>query len=144
MTSPVVHHRRLKVIEFSLDLDGTPIQFECQLSNWELDPGEQDGDRRYTFCPDGEFEEETDAEPSLSLTFFADWREDGISDFLWSNRGQVADALITHHPDTAAETVMFAGKVRLKAPPVGGEARTTEEQEVTLLVTELGYSRPTP
>lgn len=137
-----VHQRRLKVIEFSLDLGDSPIQFECQLSQWELNSGEQDGDRRFTFCPDGEFEEDTDPEPTLSLTFFADWRAEGISDFLWLNRGQTATANIVHHPDTTDETVQFEGQVRLKAPPVGGEARATEEQEVELIVTNLVYSRP--
>lgn len=143
MSAVAVHHRRLKRIEFSFALDDeAPAQFECQINTWELDPGEQDGDRRYTFCPDGEFEEETDSEPQLTLGFFADWRSEGISDFLWTNRGKVADVEIVHHPDTPEETVTFAGKVRLKAPPVGGDARTTEEQEITLMVTELSYVRP--
>jgi hypothetical protein len=88
-----------------------------------------------------DFEEETDAEPTLAVTFFADWREDGISDFLWTNRGQVATVSITHHAGLVGEEVQFTGKVRLKAPPVGGEARTTEEQEVTFVVTELDYVR---
>lgn len=137
MTQP--HHRRHKHILFALNT----TNFECQLSAWELDPGEQDGDRRWTFCgPDGaDFEEETDAEPTLSVTFFGDWRTSGISDFLWSNRGQVADVSITHHAGVVGEEVQFTGKVRLKAPPVGGEARTTEEQEVAFMVTELSYVR---
>jgi hypothetical protein len=132
-----VHQRRLKVVQLAVGGN----QFECQIRNWTLDPGEQDGERQYTFCPEGEFVEETDPEPELTLEFFADWRVNGMSDYLWQNRGQEAACTIVHHPDTPAETVQFSGTVRLKAPPVGGEARTTEIQEVTLLVTNLQYTR---
>lgn len=132
-----VWQRRLKVIQFTLNA----INFECQIRNWTLDPGEQDGERQFTFCPDGEFIEETDPEPELTIEYFADWRSGGLSDFLWQNRGQEAAVNIVHHPDLPAETVQFSGTVRLKAPPVGGEARETEIQEVSLLVTNLIFAR---
>jgi hypothetical protein len=132
-----VHQRRLKVALIAVG----GSNFECQIKNWSLDPGEQDGDRQYTFCPDGEFVEETDPEPTLELEFFADWRSNGISDYLWEHRGEEADVSITNHPDLPAETTLFSGTVRLKAPPVGGEARSTEMQTVTLLVTNLNYAR---
>jgi hypothetical protein len=41
--------KRLKVI--TLTIGG--ISVECQLSSWTLDPGVQDGDHIYTYCPDG-------------------------------------------------------------------------------------------
>lgn len=131
------HNRRLKEIQFTLNT----INFECQLTTWELDPGEQDGDRRFTFCVDGEFIEETDPEPELTIGYFADFRSGGLSDFLWQNRGQEAAFNIVHHLNTPLETVQLSGTVRLKAPATGGEARETEEQEVTLLVTNLTYVR---
>lgn len=132
-----VWQRRLKLIQLSLN----GINFECQIRNWTLDPGEQDGERQFTFCPEGEFIEETDPEPELTIEYFADWRSGGLSDFLWQNRGQEASVNIVHHPDQPAETVQFSGTIRLKAPPTGGEARETEVQEVTMLVTNLDFVR---
>jgi hypothetical protein len=132
-----VHNRRLKLVQLSVGGN----QFECQVRSWTLESGEQDGERQFTFCPEGEFVEETDPEPSLELEFFGDWRSGGISDYLWANRGQEAACTIVHHPGTVGETVQFSGTVRLKAPPVGGEARTTEIQTVTLMVTNLEYVR---
>lgn len=125
-----VHQRRLKLITFQLNA----TSFECQLRNWNLDPGIPDGDRQYTFCPDGAFIEETDPEGTLELEFFSDWQLNGISDFLWTNSGQEATFTIDHHPDIAAEHVQWSGKVLLKAPPVGGEVRTTEMTSITLQV----------
>lgn len=124
------HNRRLKLIEFSID--GT--QFECQVKSWKLDPGFEDGDRMYAFCPDGTFVEETDPDPTLDLVFFADWRSTGVSRYLTKNTGQEADFVLDHHPDVPAEHVTWTGVVMLKAPPVGGEARETELTEITLQV----------
>lgn len=130
-----VHHRKLKKIEFELDEEN----YECQISEWELDPDDTDGDRIHTFCEGGEDVEEDEAEPTLSITFYADWREDGISRYLWKNRGKNADVKITHHPDRDEEKVEFKGEVRIKAPPVGGEARETETQEVEMMVLNLKF-----
>jgi hypothetical protein len=125
-----VHQRRLKLINFTLG--GT--SFECQVSSWKLDPGTKDGDRQYTFCPDGTFVEETDDEPTLELKFFSDWRSGGISDFLWSNPNVEADFVLDHHPDIVGEHERFTGKVLIKPAPVGGDARDTEVTEITLQV----------
>jgi hypothetical protein len=122
------HSRRLKLIEFTID--GT--SFECQVQSWKLDPGIDDGDRMYSFCPDGAFIEETDPEPTLELKFFADWRSAGISRFLWDHSGEEAAFVLDHHPDIPAEHVTWSGDLVVKAPPVGGEARETEFTEVTL------------
>lgn len=128
-----VHNRRLKLIQFTLD--GTA--FECQLNSWTLDPGEDDGDRMYTFCPEGEFTEETDTDPTLDLKFFSDWRSNGISDYLWTHRNEVVEFVLDHHPEIPGEHVRWTGTVRIKAPAVGGDARTTEVSEVTLQVQTL-------
>jgi hypothetical protein len=122
------HNRRLKVVTFTLDA----VSFECQLKSWKIDPGVDDGDRMYTFCVDGEFTEDTDPDPTLELSFFSDWRANGISDYLWDNDGEVVTFVLDHHPDIAAEHVQFTGSVKIKAPPVGGEARETEVTEITL------------
>lgn len=132
------HNRRHKQIEFEI---GVGNRFECQISNWTLDPGEQDGDYMFTLCPDGEFTEETDPQATLAITYFADWRSGGLSDYLWANRGTVAAVRIRQHPQLVGETVQFAGSLRLKAPPTGGEARSTETQEVTFQVTAVTYAR---
>lgn len=128
----MVHQRRLKVINFTIGA----IAFECQLQTWTMNPGVQDGDRRYTYCSSGanSFVEETDDEPTLELTFFSDWRSNGISDFLWSNANTEAAFVLDHHPDIVGEHVRWSGTVLLKPPPVGGDARTTEVSEVTLQI----------
>lgn len=125
-----VHNRRLKLIEF--DIAG--VGFECQLKNWNLDPGIDDGDRQYTYCPDGSFIEETDPEATLELEFFSDWRSGGISDYLWANSGTDAAFVLDHHPNIVGEHVRWTGSVKLKASPVGGEARSTEMTEITLQI----------
>lgn len=128
-----VHQRRLKSVTFTANA----VDFECQLTSWNLDPGIKDGDRVYTFCTDATnnvFIEETDDEPSLDLKFVADWRLAGISDFLWANNGQTLPFVLDHHPDIVGEHVRFAGQVFIKAAPVGGDARVTEMTEVTLQI----------
>lgn len=137
MTAP--HNRRLKLLELAIG----DINFECQLSSWTMDPGLDDGDRQYTYCPDGQFSEEVDPDYTLDLTFFSDWRENGISDFLTAHSGETATFVLDHHPDIALEHVQWSGSLVVKAPPVGGDARTTETTEITLQI--LGtpdYTRP--
>lgn len=125
------HHRKLKLIEFAL---GTPpVQFECQLSSWQVVNNTEDGDKRYTFCPDGEYREETDPDYALQLTFDSDWKLNGISDFLQEHDGEESAFTLSHHPDIPEENVTWTGVCVIKAPNVGGDARTTEQQEVTLL-----------
>lgn len=125
-----VHHRKLKQIQFSIGA----VSYECQVQTWNLDPGVGEGERMYSQCPQGEFIEEPTPEGTLELTFYADWRSDGISDFLMSNSGTSASFTLDHHPDIPDEHVQWNGQVRIAAPPVGGEARTTEMTEVTLQI----------
>lgn len=142
-----VNHSKIKQIGFSLDADGaagpgTAMQFECQISNWTLTPPQEDGERHYTLCPDGEFVEDVEPVWSLELTFFSDWIVDGISDFLATNAGKVADFVLDHHPDVPTAHVTWTGQVKLKCPPIGGEARSTETQTVTMTcIGEPAYAR---
>lgn len=128
-------HNKLKLIEFSLTPSGesgTPIQFECQVSSWEMQNNTDDPEQQYTFCPDGSFYETQDDAYALSLTFFSDWQEDGISDFLWQNDGTTLDFTLDHMPDVATQHVQWTGTCQIKAPNAGGDARATESQEVVL------------
>lgn len=134
-----LHNRKLKVITF--DLGGT--EFQCQLSTWQMVNNTPNGEKLYTYCPDGEAEEETDADWQLELTFFSDWRSGGISDYLTLNDGQVVAFQLDHHEQIIGEHVRWNGQVTLKAPNVGGDVRTTETTQTTLRC--LGkpvYSRP--
>lgn len=133
-----LHNRKLKVIV--LTIGGNT--YECQISNWELQNNTEDPQKLNTFCPDGEAFEETDPDWALSLTFFSDWRVNGISDYLMSNNGALADFEIVHHPGQAGEEVQFGGQLRIKAPNIGGEVKTTETQSIVLpMIGEPDYSR---
>ena len=101
-------------------------RFECQVNKWNIANNTEDGEKFYVFCPDGEFREEAEPDYALELTFFADWRSDGVSDFLTANDQQTVAFQLDHHPDIVGEHVRWAGSVKLKAPNVGGDARTTE------------------
>lgn len=126
-----VHNRKVKIITFSLD----GIQYECQVQTWNIANNTEDGERYYAQCPDGEFREDAEPDYALELTFFADYRSDGISDYLWANDLALVDFVLDHHPDIPAEHVRWTGQVKIKAPNTGGEARTTEMTEVTLQIT---------
>lgn len=133
-----VHNRKVKLITFTLD--GTA--FECQVKTWNIANNTDDGERYYTQCPDGEFREDAEPDYALELEFFADWRSNGISDFLWSNDQETVAFVLDHHPDIVGEHVRWTGSVKVKAPNVGGEARTTEMTEVTLpIVGKPTYAR---
>lgn len=136
-----IHQRRLKVIE--LTLGDPPVSYECALTSWTLTNNTDDGDKIYTYCPDGEDQEEVEPDWALDLTFYADWRENGISDYLTANDGQNAAFVLDHHPDIPEEHVRWTGTVRIKAPNVGGDARTTEQTSQTLQIIGVPvYSRP--
>lgn len=124
------HHRKLKQIEFSIG----STAYQCQVQTWTLQNNTEDGERYYTQCPDGEFREEADPDYALELTFFSDWRSDGISDFLTAHDGELVTFQLDHHPDIPGEHVRWTGELYVKAPSVGGEARATETTEVTLQI----------
>jgi len=128
-----VHNRKLKRITFTLGGNS----FACQLQSWTMNNATEDGEKFYTFCDgdeDGEFREDAESDYSLELVFFADWKLNGISDYLTTNDQVTVAFVLDHHPDLAAEHVRWSGNCKLKAPSVGGEARTTEKTEITLPV----------
>lgn len=126
----VAHNRRLKTI--TLEIDG--IDVECQITEWKLNPPQNNGDLIYTFCPDGAFREEVDPDDwSLDLTWVTDWRTGGLNRHLWANQGDTVPFTLVEHPGVVGEIVTFAGSLLLAAPAVGGAARETEMSEITLL-----------
>lgn len=135
-----VHHRRLKVIE--LEIDGH--RYECQVRNFEVQNNTADGDRHYTFCPDGEFREDAEDDYALMLEFFTDWRAPhGLAHYLTVNDRQWLNFTLDHHPDIPAEHVRRTGRVRAKAPNLGGEVRTEEITSITLPIEGKPlYTRP--
>jgi hypothetical protein len=120
--------RKLKLIEFSL----AGNRFECQVKTWNIVNNSEDGEKYYAFCPDGEFREVAEPDYALELTFYSDWRLAGVSDYLTSNDQATVAFQLDHYPDIAAEHVRWTGNVKIKAPSVGGDARTTEMTETTL------------
>lgn len=126
------HHRKLKVIEFTLG----GVNYECQVQTWNMANNTDDGDKLYSFCgPDGgEFREDAEPDYALEITFYADWTPTGISQYLTEHDGELASFKLDHHPDIPAEHVHWAGQLKIKAPSVGGDARTTEMTEVTMQV----------
>lgn len=135
MSQPIPFSRKLKVIVFTLA--GNP--FDCQLQDWKMNNNTPDGERFYTYCSatapfgaGGEFREDAEPDWSLDLKFFSNWRLMGISDYLTQNDGARVAFQLDHHPDIVGEYVRWTGELKIKAPPVGGEARTSEKTEVTL------------
>ena len=134
-----LHNRKLKVI--TLDIGGT--NRECQVSTWQMNNNSEDGAKLYSFCPDGEAVEDTDPDYSLDLSFFSDWTPGGISDWFVLHDGETVPFQLDHHPDIVGEHVRWAGELKVKAPNVGGEVRTTETQEITLqCIGKPEYTRP--
>lgn len=142
-----IHHRKLKQITFTIgDTSASPAideeSFQCQISNWMVNNNTEDGEKIYAFCPDGEDREEPDPDYSLDLTFFSDWTEDGISDFLQTHNQTWVDFVLDHHPDLPDEHVRWSGRCKIKAPSVGGDVRATETQTITLPIEgEPSYER---
>jgi hypothetical protein len=126
--------RKLKTLEFSF---GTPpVQFECQISNWAITNNTPDPEKLFVFCADdnGEVFEETDPSYALDITAYADWRSAGFSDFLWDNDGTDVNFTLVHNAGIANEEITWTGTCHIKAPTVGGEARTNEVTTVTLQI----------
>lgn len=133
------HSRKLKIITFTIG----SIAFECQLTSWKLNNNTPDGEKLFTYCPNGETREEGDDDYSLELKFLSDWRLDGISDFLVTHDKEIAAFVLDHLPDIVGEHVRWSGDLYVKAPPVGGDIRTTERTEITLqCIGKPAYSRP--
>ncbi len=126
-----VNHRKLKLITFFLGGN----QYQTQLREWNLNNDTDDPEQFHTYGGEGEsFAEPADASWQLELSFYADWRSDGISDFLTAHDGETLPFVIDHHPDIVGEHTRRGGDVLIKAPSVGGEVRTTELTDTTLAV----------
>lgn len=133
------HNRKLKQITFMIGTE----EFQVQCRSWQIVNNSDDPEKQYTFAPDGEFYEDVDPSFTLEASFFADWRSDGISDYLWAHDGEVVAFQIDHHPDVPLEHVRWTGEVKIKAPSVGGEVRTTEVTEIELpIIGKPEYERP--
>jgi hypothetical protein len=130
-------NRKLKQIV--LDIGGT--EFQAQLREWALNDETDDPETFFVYEPGEEFVEVPDPAYTLECTFYADWRSGGISDWLWTHRGEQVAFELTHHPDIPAEAKIFSGQLLVKAPSVGGEVRTTEESSVTFpIVGDIVYA----
>jgi hypothetical protein len=134
-----VHYRRLKIITFTI----AGVDYSCALNQWSMINNTVDGDKTFTYCGNpSEFRTETDDNWSLQVKFYADWRLNGISDYLIQNTRNVAAFQLDHHPDIVGEHVRWTGNVVLKAPSVGGDIRALEETTVSLLILGLpSYTR---
>lgn len=126
-----VAHRKLMIAVF--DLDGT--EFQNQLSTISLNNETDDPEQFHTYGGDGEsFAEAADDSYTLDLTLYADWRSNGISDFLTAHDGETLPFTIDWHPNIVGEHIRRTGSVLVKAPNMGGDIRTTETTEVTMTV----------
>jgi hypothetical protein len=145
-----VHSRRLKFLQLSVgELDSPDesdeIAFQCQVESWNVVNNTPDGDKRFGFCYDpeqtdaenaldGEFREEAEPDYQLTAKLFADWRNNGISTYAWNHNGETVNFRLDHHPNIVGEHVAWAGRLKIKAPGVGGDARTTEMSEIAWVI----------
>jgi hypothetical protein len=133
MTSPPQPHiRRLKIL--TLTLGSTEIS--GQVNSWNFDPGFKLGDQVWTFSTAGEGHnmayEETDPQATLQIKFFDDWRNGGISDFLYSTTpNTVVTFALEHHQDITAEHISLAGSLVVLPHVIGGDARANEQGDQT-------------
>lgn len=119
---------KIKVVQFSLAANF----FECQVKNWKMNNNTPTGERFYAQCPDGEFFEQAEPDWTFDLVFYADWRLNGVSDWLWMNRNTTQPFVLKHHYDLPGRGVQWSGSCVIPAPSVGGEERTTELTEITV------------
>jgi hypothetical protein len=137
MSSPL-HNRKIKQIVF--DVGGST--FQCQVEIFNFVNNTEDGEKIYAMCPNGEDIEETDPNWTFTATLFADWRSDGVSDFMMEHDGENVAITVEHHPDIPAEHTIWEATVRLKAPGVGGQVKQTERQEISWqVIGKPAYSR---
>lgn len=134
MTGPLpIHHRKIKVITLTI---GTVV-VESQVQSWTMNNNTDDGDKLYAQSSAGaagEFRDEAEPDYSLDLTLYSDWRSAGITRYLTEHDQETAAFVLDHHPDVALEHVTWAGDLKLRAPNAGGDARTNEMTQVTLVV----------
>src|SRR5258706_5028341 len=134
----VAQNRKLTQITFSLE----DTEYQAQLSSLTLNNNTNDATVFYVFEPGEEFAEPADPSWSMDVSFYADWRSDGIADFLMAHDEEDVAFVLDHHPDIPGEHVRRAGTFHLQAPNEGGDGRTPEAISTTLtFVGEHVYSR---
>lgn len=139
MTQPI--SRKLKAAVLTLGGNA----FQWQLKDYKVVNNTEDGEKFYVYG-DGsaatEFYEEAEPDYALELAFHSDWRFNGISDYLWANDQQAVAYQIDHHPELPGEKIRLTGTLKIKAPTVGGEVRTTDMTEITLpIIGKPTYTR---
>jgi hypothetical protein len=133
------HNRKLKRIIF--DLDGA--EYQAQITSFKMVNGTEDPEITYTFEPGEEFADEADPTWTLDMSFVADWTVGGISTYLTEHTGEQVSFQLDLHPDQPTDHVRWSGQIKLKAPDVGGDVRTTEKTDMTFaIVGEPVFSRP--
>ena len=65
-----------------------------------------------TLCSDGSFSQPGKATYSLTLEGVQDWSADGLSRYLWTNDGEIADFVLNAHGEDASAGRRHAGHVR--------------------------------
>lgn len=121
------HNRKLTQIVF--DLGGN--EYQAQISSWTLNNNTGDPEIHYVYEPGEEFAEAPEDDWSLDITFYADWRLSGISDYLMSHDGEDVTFQLDHHPGIPAEHVRWTGTLHIKAGGAGGDANATESTSTT-------------
>lgn len=114
----------------------TPVlaDFSCQMLAMMPQNNSPDGDKYYTFCSDGlgEGREETDPDWSVTLRGKHDWTATGVSRYLTSNDNAEVELVLNFDNGVAGWNRTWTGKVLVRAPGDGGDARSPQEFEVTL------------
>jgi hypothetical protein len=92
-----------------------------------------------TLCSDGTFSSTSKASYALVLEGLQDWSATGLSAYLWTNDGEVADFVLNAYGEDAtasASTPSMTGKVTLASGDYGGEVDTYGEFALELACTE--------
>jgi hypothetical protein len=134
------HNRRLKFITLDLEVDEDSISIECQVRRWRIANNTDDGEKMFTFCPDGEFREEADPDYAFEMSVLADWRSTGISRWMAAHDGDTASVILRSHPHLDGETVQWEFTAKVKEPSYGDDVRVTELHEVVWPI----IGRPVP
>lgn len=137
-----LYQRTPKQVSFKLD---TGEDLNAQIQSWVMENNADDPEPIYSLAPDGVSYEDVDPAWTLTLTCYADWRADGISEFAHVNDGLNAAFVLVHHPESTTDAVHWTGTVRMKAPSIEVTARETETFEWTLqIIGEPVFTRGAP
>ena len=126
-----VTHRKLRIA--ILVIGGINFEEQCRVIN--LVNNTDDPEVFDTFGgPASSFAEAADPSWTLELTAYADWRSNGLSDFLTVHDGETLPFSANMHPDIVGEHTQRAGSVLIKAPSWGGEIKSSHDTETSLAV----------